>query len=139
MKSWWIIFLGVFSGLYAYAQPVADRLLNPDSIQRIFFARPRPGAAVARHGGAARLADVAALRHRCFAGYGLRCEASIYSDRTLCSVGTERRLGAACPQATASRDVSPTRCAGEPEQVRQVYQGLPGGGRIGAQPGEREA
>lgn len=40
MKSWWIIFLGVFSGLYAYAQPVADRLLNPDSIQRIFLQDP---------------------------------------------------------------------------------------------------
>ena len=40
MKSWWIILLGVFSGLCAYAQPVADRLLNPDSIQRIFLQDP---------------------------------------------------------------------------------------------------
>lgn len=32
--------MGVFSGLCAYAQPVADRLLNPDSIQRIFLQDP---------------------------------------------------------------------------------------------------
>ena len=32
--------MGVFSGLCAYAQPVADRLLNPDSIQRFFLQDP---------------------------------------------------------------------------------------------------